>query len=1120
MGNPQPLQMYWLGHPHVELNGGMVKFEMRKTLALLVYLSLEERPIAREALAAMFWPEFSQQNAFANLRRNLSSLVTALPGNWLSASHESIALANPANAWIDVKAYCQHAQAVKEGVELIKNGEEALSLYCGPFLEGFNLPDCPEFDDWQTFHRESYQKECGMVLEQLVRAQANLQRWETAVDNARRWVALDKLNEPAQQALIESLAQAGQRSTALRQYEEYARLLKDELDQKPGPEAAGLYETIRSGKTTVSNAAPPIVKEGRPEAKVEGAHAPLTAGDFILKTKLFFPKLPARLVERKRVINELDQGLERRLTFISAPAGYGKTTLLGSWIRQCPYPVAWISLDASDNDPLKFTRYAAAALQSALAEGTEPVQIEPPPSFFTVPSAAAMNFLASQLNQLCDLDIPIVLVLDDYQFITNKEVHDLTAFLIDKMPRHMSLVIASRIDPPFPIARLRASGQVLEIRTQEVRFTEDEIWDFYHNVAGLDLTPENLAILEDRTEGWAAGLQMASLVMKAFDLQSQAGRERFLAAFRGSQRFVMDYLVEEVLDRLPEEMREFLLQTSILEKMSGASCAAVVSPAAGTAVSPALASHEILENLERSNYFVVPLDDSQTWFRYHHLFRDLLLARLQKSRPGLVPDLHRRAAQWYEDSGMIEDAIRHSREIRDHERSADLLEKCIERMLTEGEVATVMQWCVELPEDVLLRHPWLCIEFLRGAYLIGTLNQYPHLFQEVERYLQAHAGAAQQHDLKMIAHFNIVKANRAFLNRDMQATIQYGDLAIQQMARDSQVRQGTMALVAYAWALVGDMEQSEEVWQQLLSSLQQNSDVYGQILSLCAFTRSFFLYTRGKLRQSFEICEDAIEILDRNGKHQLPGAGLVDLGKSFTLADWGRYEEAEPVCRRAIANVESMGMPDFVLLALQCLAVIQRHRGEIEAAEASLKQAWDFIQQVSVDPMKLAGLRYQQVLSWIAQGELEEAEHLMRNADAGSGDAIPLLRDRDSISLAHIYLARARCGERQWLDSAEKLLLQNIEAAERSGWISSLIESLALLAAVQKGQGREADALATLARALVLAEPEGYIQIFLEVGAPVHELLANMKECPVSPDYVQNILGAFQKQAQNLLPKV
>jgi LuxR family maltose regulon positive regulatory protein len=1021
-------------------------------------------------------------------------------------------LANSSDIWIDARSLRQAAQAVTAGTEVTKNGESALKLYRGPFLEGINLPDCPEFDDWQFYHRQSFQNDVAMVLQQLTLQQDKISEWETAIDYARKWVALDKFYEPAQQALVQLYARSGQRGAALRQYDDYLQLLKKEFGQDPGPEIVQLYDEIRAGKLAGTDKVPLINPLPGRISHTEATGAPSPPSANILKTKLFIPRIPEKLVERKRVLEKLDLGVTRRLTLISAPAGYGKTTLLGSWVRRCPYPVAWLSLDANDNDPSHFIKYLAAALESVLPEQTNPQESQLPSSIFPFSSGSATSFLSSQLNQLCDLDSPVILMLDDYQFVSHKEVHDLTSFLIDKMPEQMHVVISSRLDLPFPIARLRAGGQVLEIRTTDVRFTETEIADFYHNVMQLELSQDDLSILEDRTEGWAAGLQMAALVMKGFDLQSRPRRDRFLHSFGGSHRFIMDYLVEEVLDRLPEEIKEFLLRTSILEKLSSSLCDSIVSSPSAASGLPLKASQEILENLEHSNYFVVPLDDEQAWFRYHHLFRDLLRARLEKFTPGLVADLHRRAARWYEQNGMVEDAIQHTRLIGDHEHTAALLELCIERMLNEGGLSTVMQWCIELPAEILNHHPWLSIEFLRGAYLKGTIKQYPQIFETVERYLQEHADSSQPRDKKMLAHFNVVKANRAFLDRDIPGTIQYGNLAAQQMARDSQVRQGVLAMVAYAWLLRGDMDQSDLILQELLSPMQQNSNVYSQTLSLCSFTRSFYLYTRGKLHQSYDLCEQTIETLIQTGKHHLPGAGLLDLGKSFTLAEWGRYEEAEPICKWALGNLESLGMPDFILLALECQVVIQRHLGESEQAEASLKRGWDFLHQVSVDPLKLAGFRHQQVLMWIAKGELDQAENLFQEIDLNPNDPIILLRDTDLISQVHIYIGRARKGDCQWFDRAERLLNRNCEMAEQSGWIPGLIENLALLAAVQKEQDREEEALVTLSRALVLAEPENFIHLFLEAGEPVHDLLSKMKAYPVSTDYIHRILARFNRE--------
>src|ERR687898_2286503 len=379
----------------------------------------------------------------------------------------------------------------------------------------------------------------------------------------------------------------------------------------------------------------------------------------ILATKLYVPPPRPRAGLRLRLTGHLNGGLNGKLTLVSAPAGFGKTTLLGEWVAGCERPVAWLSMDEEDNDPTRFLAYFVAALQTIAPNIGEGVlgalqSPQPPPTGST---------LTNLLNEIAAVEDDFVLVLDDYHVVDARAVDDTLAFLLEHLPPQMHLIIATREDPQLPLARLRARGQLTEVRAADLRFTPSEAAEFLKGVMGLDLSEEDIAALETRTEGWIAGLQLAALSMR--------GREDvpgFVRAFAGDNRYILDYLVEEVLQRQPERVRSFLLQTSILDRLSGPLCDAVTDQEEGNAR---------LETLERGNFFVVPLDDKRHWYRYHHLFAEVLFAHLMQERPDQVPTLHRRASEWYEQNGSAADAIRHALAAEDFERAAGLIELAV-----------------------------------------------------------------------------------------------------------------------------------------------------------------------------------------------------------------------------------------------------------------------------------------------------------------------------------------------------------------------------------------------------------------------------------------------------------
>ncbi|MDQ5811408.1 MAG: helix-turn-helix transcriptional regulator, partial [Actinomycetota bacterium] len=446
----------------------------------------------------------------------------------------------------------------------------------------------------------------------------------------------------------------------------------------------------------------------------------------ILATKLYVPPPQPKVVPRPRLIERLSEGLHRRLTLISAPAGFGKTTLVSEWLAGCEQPAAWLSLDEGDNDPKRFLAYLVAALQTIapnIGEGVLGVLRSPQPP-------PAESILAALLNEITTIEEDFVLVLDDYHVIDAREVDDALAYLLEHLPPLMHLVIATREDPHLPLARLRARGQLSELRAADLRFTPSEAAEFLKGVMGLSLSAEDIAALETRTEGWIAGLQLAALSMR--------GREdvaSFIRAFAGDNRYIVDYLVEEVLQRQPERIRSFLLQTSILDRLNGPLCDAVTGQEEGNAR---------LEALERGNFFVVPLDDKRKWYRYHHLFADVLNAQLMAEQPDQVSTLHRRASEWYEQNGSAADAIRHALAAEDFERAADLVELAVPEMRRSRQEATLLGWLKALPDELFRCRPVLSVSYAGALLAGGEVEGVEDRLRDAERWLDTTADMSER----------------------------------------------------------------------------------------------------------------------------------------------------------------------------------------------------------------------------------------------------------------------------------------------------------------------------------------------------------------------------------------
>ena len=820
----------------------------------------------------------------------------------------------------------------------------------------------------------------------------------------------------------------------------------------------------------------------------------------ILATKLYVPPPRPGVVLRPRLFERLDEGLHSRLTLICAPAGFGKTTLISEWLAGCERPVAWLSLDEGDNDPTRFLAYLVAALQTIAAnigEGVLGMLRSPQPP----PTEAILTALLNEIDTVPD---DFVLVLDDYHVVDAKPADDALSFLLEHQPPRMHLVIATREDPHLPLARLRVRGQLTELRAADLRFTPEEAAEFLNQVMGLSLSPVDIAALEARTEGWIAGLQLAALSMR--------GREDvsgFIRAFAGDNRYIVDYLVEEVLQRQPERVRSFLLETSILDRLSGPLCDFLTDGGEGGVM---------LEALERGNLFVVGLDDRRRWFRYHHLFADVLRARLMEERPDLVLDLHRRASEWHERNGSPDDAIRHALAAGDFERAADLAELAGRAMLTNRRGDTFLGWLRALPDEPVRARPVLSAYYAL-ALLSHDLEAAEARLRDAERLLDSAApGGPESPPGGMLVVdeegfrslpgvISIVRAYLAGALGDVPGVVRHARRSLKLLPEDDHLwRGGAAALLGLAYWNSGDLEAAYRSFADGIATLRMTGDVTHSISG--AFILADIRTAQGRLREAARIYEESLKLAEDHGEPMPPLMGDLYVGMSELNRERGDLEAASRYLQRSKELGERGGMSENRHRWYVAMARIKEARGDPDRALDLLDEA-ERLYIRSPDP-EVRPITALKARVWIRQGRLDEALGWARERGLSAHDGLGYLREFEYITLARMLIARYEDdrAERS-IHEATGLLERLLKAAEEGGRAGSVIEILALQALAHEAQGDVPRALASLERALSLAEPEGYVRIFVDEGVPMARLLYDALALEVESEYVRRLLAAY-----------
>src|SRR5512132_3550601 len=831
--------------------------------------------------------------------------------------------------------------------------------------------------------------------------------------------------------------------------------------------------------------------------------------DVLLATKLHVPQLRPGFLPRPRLLERLDEATAAELVLVCAPAGFGKTALLADWARGGQQQVVWLSLDPGDNDPARFWRHVVAALdrvRPGIAEQIAPLLSPSAPPSFEGLVTALINELAAQPEQ-------VLLVLDDYHLVDAQPVHASVGFLLEHRPPGLRLLLASRADPPLPLARLRARGQLAELRAAELRFTPKEAAAVLREAVGPDLPLPDAAVgaLTTRTEGWAAGLQLAAL-----SLRGQSDVAEFVAMFSGSHRYILDFLSEEVLDREPDELRQFLLETSVLERLSGPLCEAVTGRAD---------SQQLLEQTERANLFLVPLDEVRGWWRYHQLFADLLRARLHQQQPERVPQLHRAAAAWSEAHGLADDAVRHALAAGDATWAARLVERHVDELILRSEGATLARWLAALPAELVGCRPRLLLAQALLTGLSGRLEAAEGLLDAAERAFtvtgeepyEPAVGRAVSVLANVPAMIALARVYLAQLRGDTEGTRAFASQALAEIGEGEWVLDALSRVhLASAEWVHGRMAEAERAlgangaqWpaagEPTLAA--RRTELLGQVQR-----------AQGRLDAALETYRQALEMTAAPGRPVPAAAGIAYVGMAEIAYQRGELAAALEHVTQGIALCRRFVYSPPLATGLAILAWIRQATGDHAGALEAMGEAGRVAPSPDVAALSLLNpVPAQRARLLLANGKVAEAAGWVRRRGLEGTDEPSYGREPEYLVLARVLLAQDRP------DQALGLLerLQVLAAAQqRTG---SLIEIQALRALALAASSDQQSALAALAQALVLAAPQGYARVFVDEGPPVASLLARLatptQRQPVAaaehvpPDYLARLLAAFPPAA-------
>ncbi len=833
----------------------------------------------------------------------------------------------------------------------------------------------------------------------------------------------------------------------------------------------------------------------------------------IIATKLYIPRSRSKTIVRSNLIERLNNGLQSRLTLISAPAGFGKTTLVSEWLSAEEHPAAWLSMDKADNDSVHFLKYLIAALDTVVPvidKGLLNVLNSPQP-----PPMESVLILV--LNEINTHSKRFTIVFDDYHVIDTRPVDDATTFLIDHLPAQVNLIITSREDPRIPLSRLRACSQLTELRAADLRFTTSEAADFFNHVMGLTLSSEDVDALATRTEGWIAGLHLAALSM-----QGNNDITGFIKSFTGSHHFVMDYLLEEVLLKQPEHIKRFLLYTSILDRLCGPLCDAVL-------LNPSISGQATLEHIEQVNLFIFPLDYERQWYRYHHLFADLLLQRLHQSdtlstgnNDLSVAELHIRASKWYEANGLEMKAIHHAFEARDFERAANLIEIQCTELDENYHTENWFDWAKALPEEFIHRRPVLCVEFAWGLLVQGDLEKAESLLQVAEQWLNtspnnSDASVGRSAGMVVVAdddYFRALPANIAnlraissFFMGDLSATLKYTQQAFALVPKGGHFVCGTLyGTLAMVNCANGDLEAAYNSANDCIDSLKMAGRI--NFAASIKPLLSDIMFVQGRLRSAMSLYEPPLQH-SPDSEESLPQImAELYLGLSAINREQGDLKTATQHLQRSKAMARKSALPDWHYRWNLSMARLNQSMGDLNGALELFDETMSLYSHPFVPDIRPVDAMKTRVL--VCQRRLTEALNWVRERGLSVKDDPSFMLEFEHITLVRILITdyKESRSERSIVEATE-LLERLVTAAEKGGRMGSVIELIVLQVLAYEAQTDVQSAVIYLKRALSLAEPEGYVRVFLDEGLPIVRLLSKAAGRGKSSAYATRLLTIF-----------
>ncbi len=794
----------------------------------------------------------------------------------------------------------------------------------------------------------------------------------------------------------------------------------------------------------------------------------------LLTTKLHIPSVRPELVARPRLLERLKEGVQRRLTLVSAPAGYGKTTLVTHWLHETGRPFAWLTLETNDSDPARFLAYLVAALKvidPTIGQGVEPMLAAPQPP-------PPESILTALINDIAAVEEPFALVLDDYHLISTLAIHERLAFLVDHLPASMHLVVATREDPPLPLSRWRARGQMVEMRQADLQFSLEETSDFLLRVMGLDLSSDDVAALHQRTEGWIAGLQLTALSMQGRD-----DMHRLVQSFTGSHRYILDYLIEEVFQQQPSESQDFLLSTSVLDRLSVSLC---------DALTERNDSAPRLRALEQANLFLFPLDESRQWYRYHHLFADLLRHRLALVKgEEVVTLLHSKASQWYQEHDYLPDAVEHALQAHDWQRAAALVSGLSGSLLKRGETTTLLRWFQALPDDVILANAQYCCDYGWPLILTGQLDA-------ADRYLER-AREAADGDPTLLHQIVSAQVHIARTRGDDSRTIELSRQVLPLLTDQDLIERSVVMLnLGIAHCNRGKLLDAEQTLREALEAADRVDNTLVRWVALDFLGR--VEAARGRLHRAADLYQQVLSEGERGGpSHPLAVAhldlgGLLHEGDDLDGAD-DHLQQCLDLCRRG-------GHLEAQISACRFLALARQAQGRGAEALQSLERAHQLEGEANLPPQVRARNAACHVQIALAQDDLATATRWA----AGMWDDLDASAFYPGLNLARARLLLAqdrKAAAMEWLESCYETAAQKDIA-----WGMARIRIPQALAA----RTPEA-ALPFVGEALTLAEPQGLVRSFVDEGAPLVPLLRRAAELGAARRYAERLLAAFQTDA-------